>query len=320
MKISEKLIKIRKENNLSQEEFGNKINVSRQAVSKWENDETKPDIEKIQEIVKVFNISYEYLLNDEIETVNENKIDEKKKKRINGILKIAIIIVILYLLMCTYKFITFYRFYLVANSFSEKNYSMSLNIKYGYKYMENEGVEYETLKVGDRVLETCYSRSNIIEDEDGNVIPYAITYIDREKKELYTLNYDEANKKYICSNMKDQIADDKELEEWFKDKNYIKEYTLDDIPSNFGEILMYSINPMVYYVDIVNREFRLYSVKERTDMSVKLNKDCLTEKKHIEPKETTAMDIIYDYDYVQDHFTEIQNPLEVYKDKIIFEE
>ena len=67
MKLSEKIIKLRKEKGLSQEEFGDKINVSRQAVSKWENDETKPDIDKIQEIVKKFDVSFEYLLNDEIE-------------------------------------------------------------------------------------------------------------------------------------------------------------------------------------------------------------------------------------------------------------
>lgn len=83
MKLNEKLIKLRKENNLSQEEFGNIINISRQAVSKWENGETKPDIDKIQEIGKYFNLSFDYLLNDEIETpepVVKNEIKQKKIK------------------------------------------------------------------------------------------------------------------------------------------------------------------------------------------------------------------------------------------------
>ena len=128
MKLSEKLIKLRKEKGLSQEEFGNEINVSRQAVSKWENDETKPDIEKIQEIVKKFNVNYEYLLNDEVEkvetstdTFNEKKIKVKRKT----IFKILIIIFSIYLIFFIYKFIAFYKLYSLANSFSEENYFMA---------------------------------------------------------------------------------------------------------------------------------------------------------------------------------------------------
>ena len=81
MKLNEKLIKLRKEKGLSQEEFGNEINVSRQAISKWENQESKPDIEKLQEIGKKFNISYDYLLNDEIETTEQISISSKKSKK-----------------------------------------------------------------------------------------------------------------------------------------------------------------------------------------------------------------------------------------------
>ena len=128
MKLSEKLIKLRKEKGLSQEEFGNEINVSRQAVSKWENDETKPDIEKIQEIVKKFNINYEYLLNDEIEkmetstnTFNQKKVRVKRKT----IFKILIIIFAIYLIFFIYKFMAFYKLYSLANSFSEENYFMA---------------------------------------------------------------------------------------------------------------------------------------------------------------------------------------------------
>ena len=81
MKLSEKIIKLRKEQGLSQEEFGNEIHVSRQAVSKWENDESKPDTDKIQEIVRKFGVSYEYLLNDEVETKeNSDKQNEDKTK------------------------------------------------------------------------------------------------------------------------------------------------------------------------------------------------------------------------------------------------
>ena len=79
--IYEKIIKLRKEKGLSQEEFGNAINVSRQAISKWESEQTKPDIDKLKEIAKFFDVSYDYLLNDEIDNI------EKDEESIRVILK-----------------------------------------------------------------------------------------------------------------------------------------------------------------------------------------------------------------------------------------
>lgn len=64
MKFEEKLIKLRKENALSQEELGEKLNVTRQTVSKWELGQTKPDLEKLLEISKIYNVSLESLTSD----------------------------------------------------------------------------------------------------------------------------------------------------------------------------------------------------------------------------------------------------------------
>ena len=47
MKFNEKLIKLRKEQGLSQEELGEKLNVTRQTVSKWELGETTPEMSKL---------------------------------------------------------------------------------------------------------------------------------------------------------------------------------------------------------------------------------------------------------------------------------
>ena len=87
----------------------------------------KPDFSKIREIVKKFNVNYDYLLNDEIELKEDSKNisdNNDKKTRYKIILKVIFIIFLLYLLICVYKFIAFYRFYLIANSFSEENYLM----------------------------------------------------------------------------------------------------------------------------------------------------------------------------------------------------
>ena len=57
MKLNEKIIKLIKEKGLSQEELGNAINVSRQAVSKWERCECYPDITFLPELARTLSCS-----------------------------------------------------------------------------------------------------------------------------------------------------------------------------------------------------------------------------------------------------------------------
>ena len=69
MKFSEKLMNLRKSKGWSQDEFAQKINVTRQTVSKWELDQTVPDMNKLIAISKLFEVSLDELVND-IETSN----------------------------------------------------------------------------------------------------------------------------------------------------------------------------------------------------------------------------------------------------------
>ena len=69
MKFNEKLIELRKKEGLSQEELGYKLNVTRQTVSKWELGQTTPEMDKLVEMSRIFNISVDQLINDsEIES------------------------------------------------------------------------------------------------------------------------------------------------------------------------------------------------------------------------------------------------------------
>lgn len=62
MLVSKKIYELRKARGLSQEQLAEKVNVSRQSISKWESGETVPEIERIIELSKVFNVSTDYLL------------------------------------------------------------------------------------------------------------------------------------------------------------------------------------------------------------------------------------------------------------------
>ena len=68
MILADKIIRLRKKNGWSQEDLAEKMNVSRQAVSKWESAQTVPDLEKILMLGDLFGVTTDYLLKDEIES------------------------------------------------------------------------------------------------------------------------------------------------------------------------------------------------------------------------------------------------------------
>lgn len=67
MILADKIIRLRKKNGWSQEELAENMNVSRQAVSKWEAAQTTPDLEKILQLSNMFGVTTDYLLKDELE-------------------------------------------------------------------------------------------------------------------------------------------------------------------------------------------------------------------------------------------------------------
>lgn len=81
MTLGEKLKEIRKRFGLSQEQLAEIMNVSRQAITKWESDRGIPDITNLQELSKVFGITVDYLLNDEnqLPTLSMRKTLDKDK-------------------------------------------------------------------------------------------------------------------------------------------------------------------------------------------------------------------------------------------------
>lgn len=67
MTIGDKLTKLRKENNYTQEQLADILEVSRQAVSKWENNTAYPETEKLIKLGELYGCSMDYLLKDDVE-------------------------------------------------------------------------------------------------------------------------------------------------------------------------------------------------------------------------------------------------------------
>ena len=80
MEINEKIMVLRKRKGYSQEDLAHELDVSRQAVYKWESGESTPELDKIKKMSMLFDISFDDLLNDEVDITVEVKKEKTKKQ------------------------------------------------------------------------------------------------------------------------------------------------------------------------------------------------------------------------------------------------
>jgi len=85
MKLPDKIIKLRKENGWSQEELAEKLFVSRQAISRWENGTALPDAQNVLQISKLFHVTTDYLLNDDYESDNDIPVVQAAVQEADGL-------------------------------------------------------------------------------------------------------------------------------------------------------------------------------------------------------------------------------------------
>ena len=106
MTLGEKIYNIRKSSNLSQEEFGNIFNVSRQSVSKWETNQVQPELKTIIEISKFFNVSLDSMLLDETDVKkNSSSLQDVYKLKLKFILG-CFVLLIGVILLCVSMYIS----------------------------------------------------------------------------------------------------------------------------------------------------------------------------------------------------------------------
>ena len=68
MILADKIISLRKKAGWSQEELAAQLNVTRQSVSKWEGAQSVPDMDKVVQMSRLFGVTTDFLLKDELET------------------------------------------------------------------------------------------------------------------------------------------------------------------------------------------------------------------------------------------------------------
>ena len=107
MDLGNKIMTLRKKNNLSQEDLAEKVGVTRQTISKWELEETTPDINQAKKLSMIFNVSLDELVNNNVNSILIEKVSNTERLagiiikilKVSGILLILFIILMLTLVM-----------------------------------------------------------------------------------------------------------------------------------------------------------------------------------------------------------------------------
>ena len=139
MNFSDNLIKLRKGKSWSQEDLAEKLGISRQAVSKWEVGTSKPDIDNIIKISKLFEVSIDELVNNEIVRTEAISINVKRKSKKDLLLvwlrRIVIVLAIIYFINVIYKFAMLFTITQVELQYKELD-----NYHYVITKYDNDGI------------------------------------------------------------------------------------------------------------------------------------------------------------------------------------
>lgn len=137
MRVGDEILKIRKANGMTQEEFSKLFNVTRQTVSNWENKKSYPDLQTLVDISDKFDISLDVLLKGDNEIVKNYSEQIKQSKILKNIIKFIGVTVILVLVL----FITLVGVWRNAEK-KELQYFQTGLQQQGFKFDENLGYYY----------------------------------------------------------------------------------------------------------------------------------------------------------------------------------
>lgn len=146
MKLSDKILKMRKQTGMSQEELAEKLNVSRQTISRWESDSAQPDASNLLQLSKLFKVTADFLINEDYENDNDvpavKNIEVQANKKISKVLGICIALFglignfVIYILS---RFIQVMIPYITYDNAGNKRYNWSGALKgYNFRYFIQE--------------------------------------------------------------------------------------------------------------------------------------------------------------------------------------
>lgn len=257
-KLAEKILEIRKQNDLTQDDFAEKLGVTRQSVSKWEIGQAVPRNSTINKICKEFDVSKSELLG---EKYNDN-ITITTRKQFYKTLTIVLLSLIILLISFAYRIYTLYKFYIlteITNQVSKYEYLDNYYCKVE-EYLNDKAKNRTEIWYKDGVYKIKTKSYNNSED----LISISLKWIncntgmrtqyDYETKELTNI------KQYIEENKQDVI------EQLYINGKYM--YTL------FPNILK-STEKEIIYMSLVVNSINIYNLTEEIQLTINENNTIL---------------------------------------------
>ena len=171
MKLGENILKLRKQNGLSQEQLGEKVNVTRQTISNWELNETTPNPEQLKLLSKALNVSIDELLDNDVKNVVIEKVSNTERLAgiIIKILKVFAVLGIIYVILIVLGIILFKVFpnekVTTVNEIKSATLNCSIeDNNYTYELLSHFPIDDQTLYM------VCENPSVLVVDGDENII------------------------------------------------------------------------------------------------------------------------------------------------------
>ena len=172
IELGDKILELRKKKNLSQENLAEKLNVTRQTISKWELGETAPDIKQAKELSKIFDISLDELVGNKKRDIQYEKII-KIEDNSNMILKmikvtgITIGILLFFILVIIASILFFSNYFQAEPSGSGIGTYCEINgTTIYYEVMENYNTKELTFNTTDIETKKKFNTANYTRPED----------------------------------------------------------------------------------------------------------------------------------------------------------
>lgn len=308
MKFNEKLTELRKKQGLSQEELGYKLNVTRQTVSKWELGQTTPEMDKLIEMSKLFNISVDELINESeitssTSTVIEDQPIAENKTKNNKIFIILVVALIIVIVLIIGKLFTAYSSFnaldKVTDGITNDTADVQKNIFDKFFSLFDKAIDMQENMIKD-IENTSDEVNNVLELYKGSNSGLSLKKL---LDEVITINKTEETKitiKYLETETQDE-EEIKNLKTRFDDANNFEVSFEYDDEGKINEVTIERIFTQ-FEINRFNNLFEMYSGTKMGGHVTTLLDHIITSNKTEERKITVK----YNQTETQDE-TEIKN-------------
>ena len=188
MNLGKKIINLRKQEKITQEKLAEIIGVTRQTISNWELNITKPDLSQIQKISKLFHISIDELLDNDVQNIIVEKVNktEKMVNKNTKTIKVLVITIYFILLLSSIAIIIYYS--------TKKDFTKPYQTEFTCEIDEEKYKIY--LQTADSLYDIEYSNGHEMYSKNGS-------YVVIESYDEFSEEFTEDDRYYVGTNVAD---------------------------------------------------------------------------------------------------------------------